>query len=92
MWKSLQPGDRVSLGDIVRNSASHSQSALGESDYEVVKADLYHFEVVPKTERGNGREPERKIIKYIEIGYHFLVEIWLDHIANPGSSFHTSSE
>ena len=83
MWKSLEPGDRVEPGDIIRHTSPLSKTAFGDTDYEVVKADLHYFEIAQKA-KGKTESPpsERKIIKYIDIGYHFLVEVWLDHFSS----------
>jgi hypothetical protein len=83
MWKSLHPGDQVKTGDIIRHISSLSKSAFGEKSYEVVKTDLHYFEIAQKPEKISPQESERKIIKYIEIGYHFLVEIWLEEANFP---------
>jgi hypothetical protein len=83
MWKSLLPGDRVKTGDIVRQISPHAKSAFGDSSYEVVKSELHYFEIAQKPETRTRTESERKIIKYIEIGYHFLVEIWLEDSGFP---------
>jgi len=92
MWKSLKPGDRVTIGDTIRHISSLSKSTFGERPYEVVKSELHYFEVMQKSETNEQEAPERRIIKYIDIGYHLLVEVWLEHIANPGGSFQTSYE
>jgi hypothetical protein len=79
MWKSLKPGDRVQPGDIIRHTSPLSKSAFGENDYQVVKSELHYFEIAQKAENMPVPEStERKIIKYIDIGYHLLVEVWLD--------------
>jgi hypothetical protein len=92
MWKSLKPGDRVTIGDTIRHMSSLSKSTFGERAYEVVKAELHYFEVMLKSGANGQETPERRIIKYIDIGYHFLVEVWLDQFANSNGSFRTSNE
>ena len=87
MWKSLNPGERVKLGDIIRHISSLSKSAFGEDNYEVVRSELHYFEIAPKRQRVNGKEREIKIIRYIDIGYHLIVEVWLDQFANPNNGF-----
>jgi len=78
MWKSLNPGESVSLGDIIRHISSHAVSAFGEKAYEVVRSELHYFEIAPKPETEREKEPERRIIKYIDIGYHLGLEVWFD--------------
>ena len=63
MWKSLNPGEMVSLGDVIRHISSHAVSAFGEKAYEIVR---------------NEPQKDRRIIKYIDIGYHLGLEVWLD--------------
>jgi hypothetical protein len=89
MWKSLKPGDRVEPGDIIRHISALSKSAFGERDYEVVKAELHYFEIAQKPESAHLPDPvgERKIIKYIDIGYHLLVEVWLDTFKHSSSAY-----
>jgi hypothetical protein len=88
MWKSLKPGEQVQPGDIVRHISSLSRSAFGEHTYEVVKADLHYFEIAEKPEQVNTKEPERRIIRYSDIGYHLVLEIW-DQLMNSGEGFKT---
>jgi len=90
MWKSLKPGDRVEPGDIIRHTSALSKSAFGDQDYQVVKSELHYFEIAQKPEgHHDPQQPERKIIRYIDIGYHFLVEVWLDTFHNTGNAFNT---
>ena len=90
MWKSLKPGERVSLGDTIRHISSLSKAAFGEKVYQVVRSELHYFEIMVKPEF-NGKESERRIIKYIDIGYHLLVEIWLDQFnGNNGAAQRTN--
>lgn len=92
MWKSLKPGERVSLGDTIRHISSLSKAAFGEKVYQVVRSELHYFEIMIKPEILNGKESERKIIRYIDIGYHMLVEIWLDQFGGSGGSGYITNE
>ena len=65
MWKSL-------------NISSHAVSAFGEKAYEVVRSELHYFEIAPKHDAENEPQKDRRIIKYIDIGYHLGLEVWLD--------------
>jgi hypothetical protein len=84
MWKSLNPGESVSLGDIIRHISPHAISAFGERLYQVVRAELHYFEISPKQDAEAKSEiiNERKIIKYTDIGYHLGVEVWLNQMGH----------
>jgi hypothetical protein len=84
MWKSLNPGESVSLGDIIRHITPHAISAFGERLYKVVRTELHYFEISPKQDQDTGPDvlPDRKIIKYTDIGYHLGVEIWLEQMGH----------
>ena len=84
MWKSLNPGENVSLGDVIRHITPHAISAFGERLYQVVRAELHYFEISPKKEysESDDHPAERRIIKYTDIGYHLGVEIWLDQMGH----------
>lgn len=81
MWKPLSAVDEVTPGDLVRYMHAELilQKVPGDSLYEVVKAERHYFEIIPKTENERlmqGNQPERKIIKYIDLGYYVSLEIW----------------
>ena len=77
MWKSLLPGERVILGDTIRYRPSTLNLSYKEIAYQVVKTELHYFEVIEKTDTGKpGEEPARKVIKYMDIGYHLGIEVW----------------
>ena len=80
MWKSLNPGESVTIGDIIRHISSSAVSAFGEKAWQVVKSELHYFEIAPKREDLPDPTPERRIIKYIDIGYHLGFEVWLDQM------------
>jgi len=80
MWKSLNQGENVSIGDIIRHISSHAVSAFGEKAWQVVRSELHYFEIAPKKEEQPEEAPERRIIKYIDIGYHLGLEVWLDQM------------
>jgi hypothetical protein len=82
MWKPLSAVDEVTPGDLVRYMHAELilQKVAEDSLFEVVKAERHYFEIIPKTENerlmaGTGF-PERKIIKYIDLGYYVSLEIW----------------
>jgi hypothetical protein len=83
MWKSLKPGEQVRPGDIVRHISPYSKTAYGEQSYQVVRTELHYFEITAKPEKENPREHETKIIRYSDIGYHLILEIW-DQLMNSG--------
>lgn len=60
------------------------QKVAEDSLFEVVKAERHYFEIIPKAENERlmaGNQPERKIIKYIDLGYYVSLEIWKASIA-----------
>jgi len=81
MWKPLSAVDEVTPGDLVRYMHAELilQKVPEDSLYEVVKAERHYFEIIPKAENERlmqGNQPERKIIKYIDLGYYVSLEIW----------------
>jgi len=89
MWKSLNPGDKVLTGDIIRyRSGSPRLTSSQDKVYEVGKTDLHYFEMIVRAdmqssdkpdrndEPGRNDEPDRKIVKYMDVGYHISLEIW----------------
>ena len=77
MWKSLNHGDKVLAGDTIRyRSGSALLTSSQDKIYDVVKTDMHYFEIVPKADKGSRDEPDRKIVKYMDVGYHISLEIW----------------
>jgi hypothetical protein len=77
MWKSLNPGDKVLPGDTIRyRSGSPRLTSSQDKIYDVVKTDQHYFEIVVRADKEGGDEPERKILKYMDVGYHVSLEIW----------------
>jgi predicted DNA-binding protein (MmcQ/YjbR family) len=76
MWKTINPGDHVTLGDTVRYQPSSYHSSFREKIYQVVKTEQHYFEISVKPDKEE--IAERRIIKYIDIGYHLGVEVWLE--------------
>jgi hypothetical protein len=79
MWKTLNNGDRVIAGDSIRYRLGSSRFT-GSPDvlYEVVKTDQHYFEVAARTDDGTLDKTDRKIIKYMDVGYHIKLEVWSD--------------
>lgn len=79
MWKTLNHGENVSVGDTLRYQ-SKSNSLLPESElYLVIKADQHYFEIIQKIANENTTEsPRRKAVRYLDIGYNVFVERWAD--------------
>jgi hypothetical protein len=83
MWKSLNPGDKVRTGDSIRYlSGSARLTPFQDMIFDVVKTDLHYFEVVVREAIKGSGEPERKFVKYTDIGYHIRLEIWMDKTTN----------
>jgi hypothetical protein len=83
MWKSLSPGDKVRTGDSIRYlSGAASLTPFQDMIFDVVKTDLHYFEIVVREAIKGSGEPERKIVKYTDIGYHISLEIWTDKTTN----------
>ena len=86
MWKPLSAVDEVTPGDLVRYMHAELilQKVAEDSLFEVVKAERHYFEIIPKAENERllaDNQPERKIIKYIDLGYYVSLEIWKASIA-----------
>jgi len=78
MWKTLNHGENVSMGDTLRYGA-HSNSLVSKDElYIVVKIEQHYFEIIPKIPHENTTEPRRKVVRYLDIGYNLLVERWSD--------------
>jgi hypothetical protein len=77
MWTSLSPGERVQAGDIIRFRPGLSQlAAPRDMLYDVIKADQHYFEVAVRADDEDDGKRDLKIIKYMDIGYHLIIEIW----------------
>ena len=77
MWKSLNPGDKVLAEDTIRyRSGSPRLTSSEDKIYDVVKTDLHYFEMVVRADMQSSDEPDRKIVKYMDVGYHISLEIW----------------
>jgi len=78
MWQAILPGQKLIPGDTIRYSPSSSASSHKDIIYEVVKTDIHYIEVIVKPGKDNSAEPaDRKVIKYMDIGYHIALELWL---------------
>jgi len=81
MWKPLNPGDKVLTGDTIRyRSGSPRLTSSQDKIYDVVKTDLHYFEMVVKADMHSSDEPDRKIVKYMDVGYHISLEIWSGNV------------
>jgi len=77
MWKTLNPGERVTVGDTIRYRLSGSRfTASPDVLYVVVKTDQHYFEVAVRTDLGGVDKTDLKIIKYMDVGYHIKLEVW----------------
>lgn len=76
MWKHLNSGDNVSVGDKIRFIETPAKTA---DAYTVVKAEQHYFQVMPELEKEAAeRSFLMRIVRYFEIGYYLKLEIWID--------------
>jgi hypothetical protein len=77
MWKQLDSGEIVQMGDIVRyRPGLPHPAALDKMVFDVIKADQHYFVVAMKDDVESGDNHARTIIKYIDVGYNINLEIW----------------
>ncbi len=78
MWKALNHGDRVSVGDNIRYRSNSNQPVEGEI-YLVVKTDQHYFEIIKKADNCDVSEAfPRKVVRLIDVGYNILLERWAE--------------
>ncbi len=80
----------VSLGDLIRHITPLAVTAFGEKAYEVVRTELHYFEVMMRSAKPE-QESERKIIRYIDIGYHLGLEVWFDQMSGSSAEYATGN-
>ncbi|MBO9203054.1 MULTISPECIES: hypothetical protein [Niastella] len=79
MWTIIQSGEKVALGDTVRFIPSGNSSPFKEKIFQVFKTEQHYFEIVVKQENdGFMDNPVRRIVRYIDIGYHIGMEVWME--------------
>ncbi len=74
MWKPLNFGENVSVGDTIRFIGTYPGKP--KDPYTVVKTESHYFQIIPASERDANDELRRKVVKYYEIGYYLKVEVW----------------
>lgn len=75
MWKTLNNGDKVTVGDALRFGSIGNP--IRNELYRVVKADQHYFEIISQPqEKPAADPPSRKIVRYLDIGYNLLMDIW----------------
>jgi hypothetical protein len=80
MWKTIYHGEKVTLGDTIRYQPSSSNLSYKLKIYKVIKTDQHYFEMIVNADKDEKAENlERRIIKYIDIGYHLGLEVWHEH-------------
>lgn len=73
MWRNLQTGEMVSVGDIIRFTSIYP--GRFKDPFTVVKAEPHYFQIAPNDD--NETDDRRKrVVKYYEIGYYLKVEVW----------------
>ena len=77
MWKSFNTGDKVLEGDTIRYrlGSTHPLSSL-DKIFDVIKTEQHYFEIVVRNGQICYDEEDRRIIKYMDVGYHINLEIW----------------
>lgn len=79
MWRRLQQDDGVFVGDTIRFCSGSQVKPLHDEVYRVVKTDQHYFEIIRKIEISLSPESfQRKIVRFIDIGYNILLERWTD--------------
>ena len=83
MWKRLNSVDEVNLGDQLRYQPGNlnAESQWNDPVFQVVKREQHYFEIIPKLIAEISKEQEqivKRIIRNIDIGYYFRLELWRD--------------
>jgi hypothetical protein len=76
MWKTLQPGDIVTVGDTVRYQPNEYGRISQDLVYQVVKGEQHYFEIRQEPAIEDSR---RKAIRYIDVGYAIRLEKWCEN-------------
>ena len=77
MWKLLDPGQIVQMGDLIRyRPGLPHPSSLHEMIFNVIRTDQHYFVVAVKTDEAAVVKRDQSIIKYMDIGYNITLEIW----------------
>lgn len=77
MWKTLNYGQSVCIGDRVR----YTNKALADNQkvYKVEKTDQYYFVISPEgAETAYYKQPAKKIVRHFDIEYYIALELWTD--------------
>ena len=87
MWKSLNPGEKVLQGDTIRYfPGSPLLTSSQDKIYDVIKTDLHYFEIVARVDKDGSDDQYRKVVKYMDVGYHISLEIWSGQLPYPSES------
>jgi len=77
MWRSLKYGEKVSVGDTLRYRSNSNGLLPKEETYVVLRVDQHYFEIIRAEDRDPAAEPpDRKVVRYIDIGYNVLLDRW----------------
>lgn len=78
MWKTLNSGQNVCVGDKIR----YTNKSFGDhcKVFKVEKTDQYYFVISPE-EISNSiiRSPQAKVVRHFDIGNYLELELWQDH-------------
>jgi len=77
MWKNLNYGEKVIVGDTLRFRSNSNSLLPVDEIYLVVRTDQHYFEIIRKAEEQHTPElPQRKVVRYMDIGYNMILERW----------------
>lgn len=78
MWKTLNYGQNVCVGDKIR----YNNQALADHQkvYKVERTDQYYFVISPEgPDNTYFKQPIKKVVRHFDIGYHINLELWTEH-------------
>lgn len=73
MWKLLNTGSKICLGDKIR----YHKPVYGEKVFTVIKTEQHYIEVAPEPDdQCSPNNTGSKVIRYFDIGYSIGLEVW----------------
>lgn len=77
MWKTLNYGENVCIGDKIR----YNNNALIDHQkvYQVAQTEQYYFVIVPENANSvSEKQPTKKVVRHFDVGYYVNLELWTD--------------